>query len=149
MKYLIRDCQPADLEKVIQLCQKHADYERASYNPEGKEEKLKEELFGGHPRLFCLVVEVNATVVGYTSYTFDFSTWNAGSFLSMDCLYLEEEIRGFGIGEAIIKKLKQIAKEKNCVNMQWHTPTFNERAINFYSRFGGTTKDKVRFYLDI
>ncbi|HSD09108.1 GNAT family N-acetyltransferase [Flavobacterium sp.] len=149
MKYLIRECQPADLNKVIQLCIKHAEYEKASYNPEGKEEKLKEELFSMHPRLFCLVVEVNGTVVGYTSYTIDFSTWNAGTFLYMDCLFLAEEIRGFGIGEAIIKKLRQIATAKNCVNMQWHTPQFNERAINFYRRFGGTVKDKVRFYLDI
>src|SRR5258705_14017164 len=101
MKYLIRDCQPTDVNMVIDLCQKHAEYEKASFNLIGKEEKLKNALFGKHPDLFCLVVEVNGTVVGYASYTFNFSTWDAATFMYMDCLYLEEHIRGFGIGEVI------------------------------------------------
>ena len=41
MKYLIRDCQPNDVLVLVDLCQKHANYERVSFNPTGKEEKLK------------------------------------------------------------------------------------------------------------
>lgn len=149
MKYLIRDCVPKDVSTVVDLCQKHADYERASFDPIGKEEKLKNALFSNQPELFCLVVEVNGAIVGYTSYTFDFSTWDAASFMYMDCLYLEEETRGFGIGEALIEKLKQIATAKNCINIQWQTPKFNERAIKFYHRIGGKGKDKVRFSLNL
>jgi GNAT superfamily N-acetyltransferase len=149
MKYLIRDCQPKDINAVVDLCQKHADYERAIFDPIGKKDGLKNALFNEQPKLFCLVVEANETIVGYASYTFDFSTWDAATFMYLDCLYLEEEIRGFGIGEAIIGKLKQIASDKKCINIQWHTPKFNEKAIKFYHRIGGTGKDKVRFFLDL
>lgn len=149
MKYLIRDCEPKDVNTVIDLCQKHADYEKASFYPIGKEEKLTNALFGEYHQLFCLVVEVNGVIVGYASYTFDFSTWETAAFMYMDCLYLEEEARGFGIGEALIEKLKQIATAKNCINIQWQTPEFNERAIKFYHRIGGTGKNKVRFSLNL
>lgn len=149
MNYLIRDCQPNDLNTVVDLCQKHAEYEKASFNPIGKEERLKNAIFDVHPKLFCLVVEVDETIVGYASYTIDFSTWDAASFMYMDCLYLEEAFRGYGIGEAIIEELKQIAIAKKCINIQWQTPTFNERAIKFYHRIGGTGKDKVRFTFDL
>ena len=149
MNYLIRECQPTDVNTVVQLCQKHADYERATFNPIGKEEELKSELFVEEPKLFCLVVEANETIVGYATYTFDFSTWDAASFMHMDCLYLDEETRGFGIGEALIEKLKQIAMAEKCINIQWQTPKFNERAIKFYNRIGGIGKDKVRFFLDL
>jgi GNAT superfamily N-acetyltransferase len=149
MNYLIRDCQPTDVKTVVQLCQKHADYERANFNPVGKEDGLKKALFSEQPQLFCLVVEANERIVGYASYTFDFSTWDAATFMYMDCLYLEEEVRSFGIGEAIIEKLKQIATDKNCINIQWQTPKFNERAIKFYHRIGGTGKEKMRFFLDL
>ena len=149
MNYLIRDCQPNDVVTVVDLCQKHADYEKASFDPIGKEEKLKNALFDNQPKLYCLVVEANKTIVGYATYTIDFSTWDAASFMYMDCLYLEEEVRGFGIGEALIEKLKQIAITKNCINIQWQTPEFNERAIKFYHRIGGTGKDKVRFFLEL
>jgi GNAT superfamily N-acetyltransferase len=149
MEYLIRDCQPDDIGAVIDLCQKHADYEQATFSPIGKEESLKKALFSEQPKLFCLLAEANETIVGYATYTIDFSTWDASQFMYMDCLYLEEEIRGFGIGEVIIEKLKQIAIAKKCINIQWQTPDFNERTIKFYHRIGANGKDKVRFFLDL
>ena len=145
MEYLVRDCKEEDLFILVKLCQKHADFEQAEYNPEGKEELLRNALFSNSKRLFCLVVEVDSKVVGYTSYTFDFSTWDAKQFLYMDCLYLEPDFRGYGIGENLIDKLKIIAQQENCVNMQWQTPVFNERAVKFYKRIAAAGKEKVRF----
>ncbi|MBL0736344.1 GNAT family N-acetyltransferase [Flavobacterium sp. GN10] len=149
MEYSIRNCEISDLSKLVVLCQKHAEFEKADYNPEGKKEHLKKALFDENPKLFCLVVTTEETIVGYASYTFDFSTWNAQTFLYMDCLFLEEETRGFGIGEILIEKLKEIGKQNNCVNIQWQTPQFNTRAIKFYNRMGAEGKDKVRFTLTL
>jgi GNAT superfamily N-acetyltransferase len=149
MEYSIRSCERSDLPKLVVLCQKHAEYEKAPYSAKGKQEKLQDALFREQPRLFCLVVATKETIVGYLSYTFDFSTWDAGTFIYMDCLFLEPEARSFGIGEVLIDKLKQIAIKKNCINIQWQTPEFNERAIKFYNRIGAKGKDKVRFTLDL
>jgi uncharacterized protein YneR len=43
----------------------------------------------------------------------------------------------------------EIAKEKGCVNVQWQTPVFNEKAIRFYERIGGKALDKKRFSIGI
>ncbi|WP_269233945.1 GNAT family N-acetyltransferase [Flavobacterium flavigenum] len=149
MEYSIRNCEINDLPKLVVLCQKHAEFEKADYDPEGKEEGLKKELFNENPKLFCLVVAAKQTIVGYVSYTFDFSTWDASTFLYMDCLFLEEEVRSFGIGEILIEQLKEIAIKNKCVNIQWQTPEFNTRAIKFYNRMGAKGKDKVRFTLTL
>lgn len=149
MEYSIRNCEPQDLPKLVILCQKHAEFEKADFSPEGKEEGLKKALFEQNPKLHCLVVAANETIVGYVSYTFDYSTWDAATFMYMDCLFLEEEARSFGIGEVLIEKLKQIGIKKNCINIQWQTPQFNERAIKFYHRIGAKGKEKVRFTLEL
>lgn len=149
MEYLIRDCKESDLPVLVELCEKHAEFEQFSYNAEGKEKRLRMALFSDCKQLHCLVVEMNSRLVGYTSYTFDFSTWDAGLFLYMDCLYLEPSIRGYGIGEVLIEKLKAIALSKNCVNMQWQTPEFNKRAVKFYHRVGASGKEKLRFTLNL
>ncbi len=149
MEYTIRNCEIADVPKLVVLCQKHADFERANYSPEGKEEGLRKALFGEQPKLYCLVVATKETIVGYVSYNFTYSTWSAADFLYMDSLFLEESARNFGIGEVLINKLKEIGKNNNCVNMQWRTPQFNERAIKFYQRIGAKGKDKVCFFLDL
>ncbi|WP_035652733.1 GNAT family N-acetyltransferase [Flavobacterium sp. ASV13] len=149
MEYLIRNCEISDLPKLLVLLQKHAEFEKAEFSSEGKKENLKNALFSEKPKLFCMVVTTKETIVGYVSYTFDFSTWDASTFLYMDCLFLEENARSFGIGEVLIEKLKEIGTQNNCVNIQWQTPEFNERAIKFYKRIGAKGKDKVRFTLTL
>jgi GNAT superfamily N-acetyltransferase len=66
----------------------------------------------------------------------------------MDCLYLRETARGQGAGKQLIHEVVKLAKEKNCVNVQWQTPTWNTRAMSFYKRLGTSSKPKVRFFLD-
>jgi GNAT superfamily N-acetyltransferase len=107
---------------------------------------LERALFARKPRLFCYVVVAQNEVVGYASFTFDFSTWEAQTFLSLDCLYLKSAYRGFGIGKQLMLKITDIARRRKCVNVQWQTPPFNDKAIQFYKRIGGKSKDKVRFF---
>jgi ribosomal protein S18 acetylase RimI-like enzyme len=149
MEYLIRHCEKKDVKTLVMLCEKHAAYEQAAYNPEGKDALLTDILFHQNPKLFCLIVQSGEKIVGYATYTLDCSTWDAAFYMYMDCLYLEPEYRGFNIGEVMIKRLVAIAEENKCVNVQWNTPDFNERAIKFYRRIGAAEKKKMRFYMAI
>lgn len=149
MNYLIRNSIESDLDKLIDLCQKHAAYERASYHKQGKKEHLKKALFSEEKVLNCLIVEVSGEIIGYATYTFDFSTWDAEKFIYLDCLYLEDDFRSYGIGQALIEKIEEIGKSQNCINMQWQTPDFNVRAIKFYNRIGASGKEKIRFTLPL
>jgi GNAT superfamily N-acetyltransferase len=148
MDYLIRNCAKKDVKAVVSLCKKHAEYEQALYDSKNKVVILKQILFAKKPKLFCLVVEADKRIIGYATYTFDCSTWDAATFIYMDCLYLESEYRGFKIGEALMLQLVEIAKAHNCINIQWQTPDFNERAIKFYKRIGAVGKNKMRFFMD-
>jgi GNAT superfamily N-acetyltransferase len=148
MEYVIRECTAKDLPKLVELCGKHSEFEQASYEPMGKEALLEKALFSDRPKLFCSVIESKNNLQGYFSYTFDYSTWDAKTFLYLDCLYLEPAFRGKKIGEVVFEKLKEIAKQKECINIQWQTPIFNDRAIKFYNRIGGTGKNKMRFFID-
>ena len=145
MTYTIRNCEKKDLPVLIELCKAHADYERTAYNGQGKLPRLDAALFAEQPVLFCWVVEVDGTVVGYTAYVFEFTTWDAGYLLFMDCLYLLPPYRGFGIGRDIMQRLMAVAQQKGCVAIEWQTPQFNEDGIRFYKKLGAEGKDKVRF----
>ncbi len=148
MNYLIRKIEVSDLDKLVILCEQHSLYEKSSYNKENKKEYLNKAIFGSTPKLFCLVIEIDKQVIGYTSYTFDFSTWEAKTFLYLDCLFIEPTYRSQGIGKAIFDKLKIIGMENDCVTIQWQTPSFNEKAIKFYNKIGGKSKEKFRYTLD-
>ena len=83
--------------------------------------------------------------LGYVSFTFDYSTWEAAKFLYMYCLFIRLECRSIGIGGEIMTRLNKLAKKMKCANAQWQTPQFNTRAIKFYNRIGAVGKKKVRF----
>jgi L-amino acid N-acyltransferase YncA len=143
----VRPVQPTDLEALVTLCAEHAAYEKADYSPAGKAARLHAALFEGKI-LYAWVVENEKSLVGYAAATLEFSTWDAAYFLHLDCLYLKTEGRGQGLGEKLLHEVATLAKEKNCVNVQWQTPDWNLRAMNFYKRLGATSKNKVRFFLD-
>jgi GNAT superfamily N-acetyltransferase len=146
---IIRFAQLVDLECIIQLCEEHAHFEKASYDRENKSEKLGQYLFGEKPVLTCLVVEYQSKIRGYATVIKQFSTWDADYYLYLDCLFLQPDLRGLGIGRKIMEKIKLLALEKNCQLIQWQTPYFNQNAILFYEKIGAYSKNKERFFWEI
>lgn len=145
--YLVRAAIPADLDEIIQLCSEHAQYEQAEYDPEGKKEKLLDHLFSAAPRAYCLVVEsVDAQIIGYATYTKEFSTWDADFFVHVDCLYLRPAARNRRIGWVLGKHIARATLDLGIQFMQFQTPPFNTPAIRIYEAMGARKKDKIRFY---
>ena len=142
----VRFAQREDLPRIIDLCRAHAWHEKAEYAHENKPERLSGFLFGPGPALKCLVVADRDTVAGYATFMKQFSTWDAGWYIYLDCLYLREQLRGKGFGRLIMEKIREYALAENCQVIQWQTPAFNEKAIHFYRGLGASSKTKERFF---
>src|SRR5580692_7366734 len=112
MNYKIRIIQEDDLDELLVMMQEHADYEQAAFSPDGKKERLSQALFNELPKLNCWVIEGAGRLAGFVSYTIDYSTWDAAPFVNMDCLFLREDARGFGIGKDILNRLKEVASAR-------------------------------------
>ena len=145
----IRFAKKKDLPQIVDLCKQHAEYEHAEYNKKDKEKLLYESVFGEFPAFKCLVVVRKNIIVGYATYMKQFSTWEASSYIYLDCLFLIEETRGQGLGTILMEKIKECAKIENCNRIQWQTPDFNKKAIRFYQKIGGISKTKERFCMNI
>ncbi len=145
----IRFAQKKDLEQIVGLCQEHAEYEQAQYESKGKPELLSNFLFCPNPILQCLVAEQEKSLVGYATFTKQFSTWDAAFYIYLDCLYLKRNVRGKGLGRQFMERIKHHAVSQDCNIIQWQTPDFNIKAINFYEKIGGLSKTKERFELNI
>lgn len=146
---IIRFAKEDDIPEIVELCQQHAIFERAEYDKSGKIDKLKNHLFSDQPDVNCLVALMKDSIVGYATYLKQFSTWDAGFYIYMDCLYLNEQSRGQGIGELFMNRIKEEANKSGCNLIQWQTPDFNIRAMKFYRRIGAYSKPKERFFWDL
>ena len=146
-KPIIRFVKTNDLEELIILCKEHAEYEKSDFKVLGKKEALKKHLFGSNPSLYCLVVEVNSQLIGYSTFMKQFCTWESEFYIYMDCLFLNGLSRGLGLGEQMINRIKAESVNLGCDLIQWQTPDFNTGAIRFYNRVGAISKTKERFFL--
>ena len=145
---VIRNIKPGEIENLIPLCSLHAAYEKAPFDAKGKADKLRRYLFEENPALHCLVALKDGKMIGYASFMKQFSTWDADFYMYMDCLYLLEEFRGFGIGRQLINRIEEESQRLGITQIQWQTPNFNTRAMKFYDRLGGVSKSKERYFLE-
>lgn len=143
---MIRPANPGDLAEVVALCAEHAAYERAAMILDGQTTRLEQALFGSPPRLWCLVACLEGTVVGYATYTRDYSTWRAADFVYMDCLFVTARHRGSGVGRELVAAIAEHARRAGCASIEWQTPDWNLDAARFYDRLGATQYRKLRYH---
>ena len=145
----IRFAKKKDINSIIKLCELHAAHEKSNFDSADKTTSLSKYLFTKKPILYCLVVEENQEIIGYATFMKQFSTWDASFYLYLDCLFFLETARGKGLGTLIMLEIKDFAKKEYCTHIQWQTPNFNTKAIQFYKKLGATYKTKERFFWKI
>lgn len=135
-----------DLDRVAELCAAHAEYERISVDMAGLSQRMKQEVESSRRRFFILVAEIKHNIVAYASLTLEYSTWKGAEYLHMDCLFVEPERRGEQIGQQLFEEVLVLSKKLNVSEIQWQTPTWNQRAIKFYESLGALGSNKTRFH---
>ena len=56
-------------------------------------------------------------------------------------VYMGTAVRGRGYGRALLVRLAQIARERECGRMEWAVLDWNEPAIQFYRKLGARPND--------
>ena len=64
----------------------------------------------------------------------------------LEDLFVKPELRGKGIGKALLVHLAQIALRENCYGMRWQVLDWNQPAIDFYEKLGAKV---MREWLDV
>lgn len=142
---IIRAAVAEYLDAIVTLCGEHAAFEGATFDAERARASLGKFLFAESPRVWCLVVEVEGVLIGYATWSLEFSTWRAAEYVDMDCLYLRDGYRNAGIGTELIRKVRAAAARLGCEYVEWQTPSWNAAAIRFYDRLGAIGSPKVRY----
>jgi len=100
------------------------------------EETLRESLFGSRPSAEVLLGYYQDKPVAFAVFFHNFSTFLGRRGLYLEDLFVIPEMRGKGFGRALLVRLAQIARERNCGRFEWAVLDWNEPAIEFYKRLG-------------
>ena len=144
MAITIRLATPADVTQILAFIRALAIYERAPDAVQATEEGLLRDGFGPRPFYECLIAEHDGKPAGFALYFFNYSTWVGRPGIYLEDLFVYPELRGLGIGKALLKRVAAVALENRCERMQWAVLDWNAPAIDFYAAMGGEFLDEWR-----
>jgi GNAT superfamily N-acetyltransferase len=135
----IRNAIPADTALILRFIKGLADYERAPNAVIATEEDLLRDGFGPNPKYRCLIAEWDNRPAGFAFFFYNYSTWRGQPGLYLEDLFVIPEMRGKGIGKALLQRIAEIAVDENCYGIRWMVLEWNEPAIKFYESLRAET----------
>ena len=132
----LRPATPADVPVILGLVRDLAEYERAPQAVVATEEDFRRHGFGPTPRFSVLLAEEDGRVAGFALWFFTFSTWLGKPGLYLEDLFVRPELRGRGIGKAMMIELARIAVREGCGRFEWAVLDWNQPSIDFYRSLG-------------
>ena len=86
-----------------------------------------------------LIAELDGKPVGLAHYLFHRHGWKIENVCYLQDLYADPQVRGAGIGRALIEAVYTKADEAMCPSVYWLTQDFNHTARRLYDRIGTKT----------
>ena len=140
-----RFAERIDTPLILEFIKELADYEKMLSEVVANEETLEKWLFDKERAEVIFVLENNKEV-GFVLFFYNFSTFLGKSGLYLEDLYVKPEYRGKGYGKALLKKLAQIAVERDCGRLEWWCLDWNKPSIDFYKSLGAEAMEDWTVY---
>ncbi|MFH1051860.1 MAG: GNAT family N-acetyltransferase [bacterium] len=145
----IRRARIDDEKLLLDFIRQLAEYEKLSDEITANEELIKNHFFSNSKIAECLIAEYNENPVGFAVFFHNFSTFKGKPGLYLEDLFVNPEMRGKGVGKALLIELAKIAKARDCARFEWSVLNWNQSAIDFYKSLGAVPmSDWTVFRLD-
>ena len=125
-----------DIPLIVWFIKQLAEYEKLSHEAVVTSDLLRENLFGARPAAEVLLGHHQDKPVAFAVFFHNFSTFLGRPGLYLEDLFVIRGMRGKGFGRAMLARLAQIARERNCGRFEWAVLDWNETAGNFYKKLG-------------
>lgn len=138
----VRAAVENDLPLILRFIEGLAEYEKLSHNCVATEEKLRATLFGEHPAAEVIIASVGDAPAGFALFFHNYSTFLAQRGIFLEDLFVLPELRGNGVGYALLASLAKKAIDRDCGRLEWAVLDWNDLAIGFYKRIGAVPMDE-------
>lgn len=142
----LRFATAADTGLIFTFIQALAEYERLTHAVVTDEEALHTSLFQGRKVAEVVLAEYDSQPAGFALFFHTYSTFLGKPGLYLEDLFVQPDLRGHGIGRALLACLARIAVERGCGRLEWSVLDWNEPAIGFYQRLGAQPLEEWTMY---
>lgn len=142
MSLIIRQAVRGEEQIVFDYICKLADYEDLRHEVEATLADIRESLFGVTPRVFCDLAFWNGESAGFALWFYNYSTFRGRAGIYLEDLFVDDAMRGKGIGKALLQHLAQRCLNEGLPRLQWWVLDWNAPSIAFYKSLGAVPQDE-------
>jgi GNAT superfamily N-acetyltransferase len=132
----VRFATPADAPILLRFIHALAAYEREPEAVKIDEATLRSQMSEPHPPFECLIAERDSAAAGFALFFTTYSTWLGKRGLWLEDLFVLPEFRRHGAGGALLRRMGELAIERDCGRLEWSVLDWNQLAIDFYVGLG-------------
>ena len=145
MEIEFRKAEKKDISLIFSFIRELARYEKLSSEVTTDEETLEKYLFGERRYAEIIFAIVDNSEAGFVLFYHNFSTFIGKPGIYIEDLYVKPEIRGKGVGKALLSHISQLALERKCGRVEWSVLNWNP-ARQFYESIGAKVMDEWMVY---
>ena len=130
----VRALEAGDYEAWLPLWHGYLDFYSENL-PEGLTELSWQRIIAADFNLHGFGAFDECALVGIVHYNFQNSTIAKYGFVLLEDLFVSADVRGMGIGRALIDAVKNAAEGAGCSRLYWDTGSTNETARKLYDTY--------------
>lgn len=144
MNVKIRRAEKHDCQRLLELIDELAEFEKAPQEVTVTLEHFIESGFGEHPVWWAFVATIpqpgdasKELIIGFALYYIRYSTWK-GQRMYLEDIIVTKEYRGIGAGKKLFDELIEETRRRKLHGMVWQVLEWNEPALHFYKKYNAT-----------
>ncbi|MFM8745721.1 MAG: N-acetyltransferase family protein [Aestuariivirga sp.] len=146
MSLAIREVRPGEEALVLGFIRKLAQYEKLLHEVTATEADIRHALFGPQPRCRCDLAFWDERPAGFALWFYNFSTFAGKAGIYLEDLYVEQDLRGRGIGKALLRGLARRCLAEGLPRLQWWVLDWNAPSISAYKAMGAKPMEEWTVY---
>ena len=144
-KIKIRFAVKEDIGILLDFIKKLALYEKRLETVTATDEDIRRTIFE-KKIAEAIIAEYKGKPSGFAIFFYNFSTFIGKPGIYIEDLYVNEELRGKGIGKALFSFIADTAVKRDCAMLEWTVLKWNTPSIRFYEKIGAKNKEEWFIY---
>ena len=146
MSLEVKKASETDIPAILGLLREFAEFENLLEFLEVTEERLAVALFGEGAVAEAILAVIDNEAAGYAIFYPNFATFRGQRGLYLEDIFIKPAHRRGGTGEAMLRHIAGLAKERGYERIDFLVLDWNEPAVSFYRKLGAVIDPSERHF---
>jgi diamine N-acetyltransferase len=141
----LRKARAEDCDAMLSMIEALAEYQGVGDRVHVSAAELRRAGFSAAPQFEAIIAEDHGRPVGLAMFQTHYTIWDGTAALQITDLYVDEAVRGTGVGFRLVQEVARTARDRDCTGLQLNMVHANPSRTSL-DRIGFVHQDDLLHY---